>query len=238
MNCDLYSKIRKQHSDDHFKYLGRTHLIKSFDKSCRICHRPSGNPSTQFQRFYQWVHQQYRAYSYSSLSEQYFEEIGQYFDVNNPRNLDTEQAAKTAISLVFSLGFTCYFEPEVIYQHILITSHNTNHFTYGETPPPNLTNMAMTADQLNALITQITTSMTNGFNGINIPAPPAAGSSIVKVDSFYEKDSEDTQEWIEMFLRVKEANGWSDNRRVAIAAGMLREEAADWYNLMSNTITR
>ncbi|CAG8735251.1 16016_t:CDS:1, partial [Funneliformis mosseae] len=45
------------------------------------------------------------------------------------------------------------------------------------------------------------------------------------------KDSENAQEWIEMFLRVKEANGWPDNRRVAIAAGMLREEAADWYNL-------
>jgi hypothetical protein len=80
--------------------------------------------------------------------------------------------------------------------------------------------------------------MTNGFNNINIPAPPAAGSSIVKVDPFYGKDSEDAQEWIEMFLRAKEANGWPDNRRVAIAAGMLREEAADWYNLVSNTITR
>ncbi|CAG8710099.1 9601_t:CDS:2, partial [Funneliformis mosseae] len=30
---------------------------------------------------------------------------------------------------------------------------------------------------------------------------------------------------------TKEANGWPNNRRVAIAAGMLREEAADWYNL-------
>src|SRR3954469_2959449 len=128
MNCDLYSQIRNQHSNDHLKYLGRKHLIKSFDKACRLCHPPSENPSIQFQRFYQWIRQQYRAYTYSSLSEQYFEEIGQYFDVNNPHSLDTEQAAKAAISLVFSLGFTCHFEPEVIYQHILITSHNTNHF--------------------------------------------------------------------------------------------------------------
>ena len=80
--------------------------------------------------------------------------------------------------------------------------------------------------------------MTTGFNNINILVPPAAGSSIVKVDPFYGKDSEDAQEWIEMFLRAKEANGWPDNRRIAIAAGMLREEAADWYNLVSGTINR
>ena len=41
-----------------------------------------------------------------------------------------------------------------------------------------------------------------------------------------------------MFLRAKEANGWLDNRRVAITARMLREEAADWYNLVSGTINR
>ena len=51
--------------------------------------------------------------------------------------------------------------------------------------------MAMTADQLTALINQITTNMTNGFNAINIPAPPAAGGSIVKIDPYYGKDNED-----------------------------------------------
>ncbi|CAG8697489.1 14620_t:CDS:1, partial [Funneliformis mosseae] len=61
---------------------------------------------------------------------------------------------------------------------------------------------------------------------------------IVKVNPFYRKDSEDTQKWIEIFLRAKKANGWPDNRRVAIAAGMLREEAANWYNLVSTTINR
>ncbi|CAG8613381.1 933_t:CDS:2 [Funneliformis mosseae] len=34
-----------------------------------------------------------------------------------------------------------------------------------------------------------------------------------------------------MFLRAKEANEWLDNRRIAIAIEILREEAADWYNL-------
>ncbi|CAG8735234.1 7536_t:CDS:2, partial [Funneliformis mosseae] len=32
------------------------------------------------------------------------------------------------------------------------------------------------------------------------------------------------------------ANEWPDNRRVAIAAGMLRKEAADWYNLTPSTL--
>ncbi|CAG8701634.1 12141_t:CDS:1, partial [Funneliformis mosseae] len=37
---------------------------------------------------------------------------------------------------------------------------------------------------------------------------------------------------------AKEANEWPNNRRVTIAAGILREEAADWYNLVSTTINR
>ncbi|CAG8624523.1 8669_t:CDS:1, partial [Funneliformis mosseae] len=40
---------------------------------------------------------------------------------------------------------------------------------------------------------------------------------MVKVDPFYRKDSKDAQEWIEIFLKAKEANEWSDNRKVAIA---------------------
>ena len=88
--------------------------------------------------------------------------------------------------------------------------------------------MVMTNDQFMALITQMTTNITNRFNAINIPAPPAAGGSIVKIDPFYRKDNEDAQEWIKTFLRAQAANGWQDARRVAIAAGMLRGEAADW----------
>ncbi|CAG8444120.1 15891_t:CDS:2 [Funneliformis mosseae] len=58
--------------------------------------------------------------------------------------------------------------------------------------------------------------------------------SIVKVNPFYRKDSKD----VKIFLKAKEANRWSDNRRVVIAARMLREEAANWYNLVSNTINK
>ncbi|CAG8752838.1 4544_t:CDS:2, partial [Funneliformis mosseae] len=36
--------------------------------------------------------------------------------------------------------------------------------------------------------------------------------------------SEDAQKWIKIFLKAKEANGWSNNRRVAITAGMLRKK--------------
>ncbi|CAI2201971.1 2295_t:CDS:2, partial [Funneliformis geosporum] len=37
---------------------------------------------------------------------------------------------------------------------------------------------------------------------------------------------------------LQAANGWPDNRRVVIAAGMLRDEAADWYNLINGDIDR
>ena len=131
------------------------------------------------------------------MSEQYFTELNQYYNINYPENLDTNRAERLAKSLVFSLGFANFFNPEIIYQHILITLYNTNHF---QLPPENIANMAMSNDQFNALITQLTTSMTNGFNAINIPVPPAAGGSIVKIDSYYGKDNEDAQEWIETFL--------------------------------------
>ncbi|CAG8720176.1 6404_t:CDS:2, partial [Funneliformis mosseae] len=44
-------------------------------------------------------------------------------------------------------------------------------------------------------------------------------------------DSKDAQKWIEMLLKAKEANKWLDNRRVAIAIEMLKEEQYELINL-------
>lgn len=190
MNSDLYFQIRSRHRHQHILNLGtRGHL--PFDKSCYLCHPPSENPSNQFKRFYQWICQRYKVHSHSSLSERYFAELNQCYNINHPENLDTNKATKLAISLVFSLGFANFFNLEVIYQHILITLYNTNHF---QLPPENTTNMSLTNEQFTNFVNQLTTTMTNGFNAINIPVPPAAGSSIVKIDPYYGKDNEDAQE--------------------------------------------
>jgi hypothetical protein len=127
MNSDLYFQIKTQHRHEYILNLGsKGHL--PFDKSCYICHPPTENPSNQFKRFYQWIRQQYKVHSHTSLSEQYFAELNQCYNINHPENLDAKRAENLSVSLVFSLGFANFFNPQIIYQHILITLYNTNHF--------------------------------------------------------------------------------------------------------------
>jgi hypothetical protein len=53
--------------------------------------------------------------------------------------------------------------------------------------------------------------------------------TLVKVEPFHGTDDEDPHEWIELFNQAATANQWPDNRKVAIAAGLLRDAAHDWY---------
>src|SRR5439155_24309238 len=53
--------------------------------------------------------------------------------------------------------------------------------------------------------------------------------SIVKVEPFYGKETEDPYEWLESFEQAALANQWTRNRRVEIAPGYLRDAARDWY---------
>ena len=77
-----------------------------------------------------------------------------------------------------------------------------------------------------------------GPNGQNIVAltqqiqaqqPAPRELSLVEVEPFYGKDDEDPHEWIELFNQAATANRWQDNRKIAIAAGLLRDAAHDWY---------
>ena len=53
--------------------------------------------------------------------------------------------------------------------------------------------------------------------------------TLVKVEPFHGKDEDDPHEWIELFNQAAAANRWPENRKVAIAAGLLRDAAHDWY---------
>src|SRR5579871_1872554 len=77
-----------------------------------------------------------------------------------------------------------------------------------------------------------------GPNGQNIVAltqqiqaqqPAPRELSLIEVEPFYGKDNEDPHEWIELFNQAATVNRWQDNRKVAIAAGLLRDAAHDWY---------
>ena len=58
---------------------------------------------------------------------------------------------------------------------------------------------------------------------------PKRESNLVKIDTFSGKDDEDAVDWIQQFEAAAQANGWNEDRLVAIAAGHLRGAALDWY---------
>src|SRR5436305_5300630 len=88
----------------------------------------------------------------------------------------------------------------------------------------NLNNM--NEDQIKTLLTTLL-----GPDGLDIKK---AGKdrkelSIVKVEPFYGKETEDPYEWLEAFEQAALANQWTRGRRVEIAQGYLRDAARNWY---------
>ncbi|CAB4446865.1 unnamed protein product [Rhizophagus irregularis] len=63
-------------------------------------------------------------------------------------------------------------------------------------------------------------------------------TKIIEVPPFYGWDDEDPYEWIQAFLQAHTTNGWANNRKVALAAGHLKEAAYDWYQNDHTNITQ
>ena len=114
MNDILYFQIRHRHRHQHLINLDIRRGQLPFDKACSICYLSSENPSNQFKRFYQWISQEHKVYSHTSLSEQYFAELNQYYNIDRLEDLDVDKAKRLAISLVFSLEFSNFFKLDVI----------------------------------------------------------------------------------------------------------------------------
>ena len=53
--------------------------------------------------------------------------------------------------------------------------------------------------------------------------------NLVKINPYHGRDDEDPVEWLESFEQAAAANQWPDNRKIEIAAGYLKDAAADWY---------
>ena len=80
--------------------------------------------------------------------------------------------------------------------------------------------MAATGAELTTLLNGIF-----GATGQNIRPE----GNVLKVEPFYGKKTEDPVTWLAAFNRAVTTNQWRDDRRVAIASGYLREEAAEWF---------
>ena len=94
------------------------------------------------------------------------------------------------------------------------------------------------AARINGLQLQAILQAVFGPNGQNItnltqqlqaqqPAPREL--TLVKVETFHGRDDEDPHEWVELFNQAATTNRWPDDRKVAIAAGYLRDAAHDWF---------
>ena len=98
--------------------------------------------------------------------------------------------------------------------------------------------MFLSVDQLNAILDHVD----NALEGITImaTAPPATPkeTNIIKVDFFHGTIDEDPNEWIEKFECAKDANNWAIARLHHIARGLLKDEAADWYQATKGTIAQ
>src|SRR5215208_4885208 len=53
---------------------------------------------------------------------------------------------------------------------------------------------------------------------------------LAKPEIFEGKEAEDPEKWIEAFIRIAEANNWSEARWINIVGGFLRGTAANWYS--------
>ena len=54
--------------------------------------------------------------------------------------------------------------------------------------------------------------------------------NLVKPTYFHGTDNEDPYEWLASFEQAATANQWTNNRKIAIATGYLRDAAAKWYD--------
>ncbi|GBC11803.1 activity-regulated cytoskeleton-associated protein [Rhizophagus irregularis DAOM 181602=DAOM 197198] len=85
---------------------------------------------------------------------------------------------------------------------------------------------------LNNNTNAITTALQNNLTAINALTTANQNrttSKVVDVPFFYGRDDEDPYEWCRLFEAAFDANGWPDNRKIALAAGFLKEAARDWY---------
>ena len=94
---------------------------------------------------------------------------------------------------------------------------------------------------LTAALTAIQTAAagtTTAVNNLTTANQNRTGTKIVEVPTFHGRDDEDPYEWCQIFEQAHAANGWPDGRKVALAAGHLRDAARDWYELDRGNINQ
>ncbi|GBB97833.1 hypothetical protein RclHR1_30840002 [Rhizophagus clarus] len=229
-----YYNLTKNQKKAHLKKHRQGITIKKQENYCNLCYPvdriPVDNIPNGFHLFWLWISVHHTAEQYTGATVATFKILTEEFYTATELDI----IVNTTTSIVKSIRYqeiTIPFLELSFYLHKLfeltngfqslptaeqiVTAHQIFHNTQ---PIPNL-NMAITNDQMKALL--------DGVFGAGVEVPP-----------FYGNDTEDPNEWIDIFIQAHTTNGWADARRVALAAGHLKEAAYDWYQNDKTNITQ
>ena len=248
MQFDLQEARRRNHYTDHQLSAAQGRPLRTEDPTCDICHPVTETPPRRFRRFWNWIGNEYQAETYTAYTVTNF---ATYLGAFGRRTVQDEFARRILLSIRYRTN-PALFEP-LLLSFLRITTQTdnfrrnivTNQQTMNNQPvrpqqqPPQQPQQPQQpqAAGANNLQLQAILQAIFGQNGQNItnltqqlqqPHVPRE-LTLVKVEPFYGKDDEDPHEWIELFNQAATANRWPDNRKVAIAAGLLRDAAHDWY---------
>ena len=232
---EVYLSIIRRHQQGHLK--GNVPPTP-VDHSCTICYPPTSTPNQRTLYFWNLITCKTTAYSYTRSTERYL--IGFDHCLVYP-DIDLLEGAKLAKRIVYTLRYHDLPTFDPTYKFIFLYAYHTQSFLF------NPFSIALSALSTSTLTTPLSATMNPndlrtvmegvfGIAGANITAltNQLAGAaprelSLVKVDPFYERDDEDPHEWIDLFNQAAVANRWAAGRKIAIAAGYLKEAAYNWY---------
>ncbi|GET04678.1 hypothetical protein RCL_jg8074.t1 [Rhizophagus clarus] len=265
-----YYNLTKNQKKAHLKKHRQGITIKNQENYCNLCYPvdriPVDNIPNGFHLFWLWISVHHTAEQYTGATIAAFKILTEEFYIATELDI----IVNTTTSIVKSIKYqeiTIPFLELSFYLHKLfeltngfqslptaeqiVTAHQIFHNTQ---PIPNL-NMAITNDQMKALLDGVfgaggvdwKTALTNVHNEAQATnaaltalrtATTNRATKIVEVPPFYGNDTEDPNEWIDIFIQAHTTNGWADDRRVALAAGHLKEAAYDWYQNDKTNITQ
>ena len=219
---------------------GRDHQARQFTREayyCRACYPDTPVTSERFTNFWTWINQNHYARSYNGYTKAAFETFNTIILDPTSQLIDLSHAA---ICIIQSIRFTRTTTPIIELCYYFHALFDLTH-GYRDPPTPDFCNQVHqrylnfgTPVNMAATGADITAALQGVFgqNGNNVRAE----GSVVKIEIFQGKKTEDPVSWLAAFNRATDTNKWADDRRVKIAAGFLRGEAAEWFDGKRNDI--
>ncbi|CAB4442769.1 unnamed protein product [Rhizophagus irregularis] len=261
---NLLKKEIKSHQRKHRK--GKT--IDQKQNYCIQCYPvksiSADNIPDGFEVFWLWISIQYTAKEYTGATIAAFKVLKDEIASNAQSNILVSITTRIIQSIKFRQITTPLLELS-FYLHKLFESTNgfknlptdiqvMNAYQLFHNIQPN-NNMAISNAEMKAIFDGVfgnngidwknsLTAIHNAAQATNTAlttlqtATANRATKIIEVPPFYGRDDEDPYEWIQAFLQAHTTNGWADNRKVALAAGHLKEAAYDWYQNDHTNITQ